>query len=344
MSLRTTTSPHTHTTDTVQKVMLQVIYAMVPGIIAYVYFFGIGVVINIAIATVAAIGAEALILAIRERPIAPFLSDMSAVVTAILLALALPPYGPWWLPVIGIVFAIIIAKHLYGGLGFNPFNPAMIGYATLLISFPKEMTTWYFPQEMLAHSWNIADAVSYIFNRQLPDAQTIDTITSATPLDHLKTQIGLARHVTDITASSKLYSELGGYGWEWINGGFLLGGFWLVYRRIITWQIPAALLVTLGGIALVFHLIDGGRYVVPLFHWFAGATMLGAFFIATDPVTSSTTPRGRIIFGAGVGLLTYIIRTFGGYPDAIAFSVLLMNSLVPMIDYYTRPRVYGHSR
>ncbi|HHM05462.1 MAG TPA: electron transport complex subunit RsxD [Gammaproteobacteria bacterium] len=343
MALSTPTSPHIHNGNSVTKVMLQVVAALVPGVMAYVWFFGPGVVVNMVLATVTALAVEALSLAVRGRPLPPFLSDGSAVVTGCLLALALPPLAPWWLVVLGAAFAIIIGKQLFGGLGFNPFNPAMLGYVMLLISFPVEMTHWLAPAMLAPHTPDLGETLRYVFAGQLPPALTLDSLTMATPLDAVKTQLGLDLSVGEIVRQPQ-FGALGGVGWQWINLAFLAGGLWLIRKKIIGWQIPVSMLGTLTLLATVFHLIDAEHYASPLFHLFSGAALLGAFFIATDPVSASTTPRGRLIFGAGIGLLTYVIRTFGGYPDGVAFAVLLMNMAAPLIDHYTRPRVYGHDR
>lgn len=344
MILRTPSSPHQHAPATVTQVMLAVVYALVPGLLAYVYFFGWGVAVNITLAVAVALIAEGIILKLRAKPVKPFLTDGSVVVTAVLLGMALPPLAPWWVTTLGTAFAVVFAKHLYGGLGFNPFNPAMVGYAMLLVSFPREMTTWLPPFALDSSAHSFVDALRAIFTGDLPPGKTLDTISMATPLDWLRTEVGQGETVTDATSASPLFGILGGKGWEWVNGSILLGGLWLMYRNIISWHIPAGLLGMLGVMALGFHLYDPSHYASPLFHLFSGAAMLGAFFIATDPVSASTTPRGRLIYGAGIGALTYIIRTWGGYPDAIAFAVLLMNMVVPTLDHYTQPRVYGHKR
>jgi electron transport complex protein RnfD len=167
----------------------------------------------------------------------------------------------------------------------------------------------------------------------------------ATPLDNLKTGVGLGETVSAVKAANPLvFSRLSGVGWDWVNMAFLFGGLWLVYKRVAAWQIPAGFLAALALMATVFWLVDNERFASPLFHLFSGAAMLGAFFIATDPVSAATTPRGRLIYGAGIGVLTYVIRTWGGYPDGVAFAVLLMNMAVPTIDYYTQPRVFGEGR
>lgn len=340
--LITPSSPHRHSEASVRKVMLDVLYALVPGVAAYVWFFGWGVVVNIAIASVVALASEWLMLVLRGRPVGQFLGDGSAVVTAALLAVALPAVVPWWVTAVGAAFAIVVAKHLYGGLGYNPFNPAMVGYVLLLVSFPKYMTVWPAADVVSGHPISFLDSVGMIF-AGTPESAPFDALTGATPLDYLKVKLRAGVSVGD-ASTSPVFGTFAGRGWEWGSFGFLLGGVWLIYRRVITWHIPVTIMATLFTIALVFHLMDPARYASPFFHMFAGGAMLGAFFIATDPVTASTTPLGRIVYAGGIGVLEYVIRVWGGYPDALAFSVLLMNIVVPTIDHYTRPRVFGHGR
>jgi len=340
MPLSRLSSPFLSGTNRVTLHMLQLMLALVPAVIAIVYFFGPSVLITMTLAIVVALLAEALMLKLRHRPLKPFLTDGSAVVTAVLLAIALPPLAPWWLTVIGVIFAIVFAKHLYGGLGYNPFNPAMVAYVLLLVSFPLEMTTWLPVASLSEQPLDLVSAFNVIFNGQLANGLGFDTISGATPLDAMKTQIGLLQHPSYIS-EQPLFGFFAGKGWEWINIWLALGGAYLIYRRVISWHIPVAMLLGLGSISLITWLIAPETTASPLFHLLSGGTMLGAFFIATDPVTAATTIKGRIVFGAGVGLLTYIIRVWGGYPDGVAFAVLLMNMLVPLIDYYTQPRVYG---
>ena len=327
-------------TNRVTLQMLQVLLAMVPAVMAMVYFFGPAVLINIALALVIALTTEALMLTIRHRPLAPFLSDGSAAVTAVLLAVAIPPLSPWWLTVIGVVFAIVFAKHLYGGLGYNPFNPAMVGYVLLLLSFPVEMTSWLPVNSLSETPVNFSSAWQLIFYGDSSLGVTADAISGATPLDAMKTQIG-QQVLPEYIVNQDLFGMLGGLGWEWVNIWFALGGLYLLYRRVISWQVPAAMLGTLLVLSSLTYLFAPEMTGSPWFHLFSGGTMIGAFFIATDPVSGSTTVKGRLVFGAGVGALTYIIRVWGGYPDGVAFAVLLMNMLVPLIDYYTQPKVYG---
>ncbi len=341
MLLNTPSSPHFHGPSTVTTVMLRVAYALIPGVLLYSWLFGWGVIINVLLVTITALATEALMLRLRQRPVKMFLTDGSALVTALLLGLALPPLAPWWMVLIGTAFAIIFAKHLYGGLGFNPFNPAMVGYVMLLISFPREMTSWPAPLSLSEAHLTLSQSLAYVFGGNLPAGIKLDALTMATPLDALKTNLGLDKSMQEITASP-IFGSIAGSGWEWINIAFLGGGLWLMYKNIISWHVPAATLGSLALISMVFFLIDPTAYTSPLFHLLSGGAILGAFFIATDPVSGATTPKGRIYFGIGVGILTYVIRTWGGYPDAIAFSILLMNMAAPTIDYYTRPRVFGH--
>lgn len=338
MPLSRLSSPFLLGTNRVTSHMLQLLVALIPAVIVIVYFFGPSVLITMTLSIVVALLAEALMLKLRNRSLKLFLTDGSAVVTAVLFAIAIPPLAPWWLTVIGILFAIIFAKHLYGGLGYNPFNPAMAAYVLLLISFPLEMTTWLPVASLSEHPLDFSSAFQFIFNGQL--ASSIDTVSGATPLDAMKTQIGL-HQLPAYILQQPMFGLWGGKGWEWINVWLMLGGVFLIYRRVISWHIPVAMLAGLGTISLITWFLAPETTASPLFHLVSGGTMLGAFFIATDPITAATTIKGKLVFGAGVGLLTYIIRIWGGYPDGVAFAVLIMNMLVPLIDYYTQPRIYG---
>lgn len=335
------TPPHFHPPTSVSGMMREVLLALVPGVAAAAGFFGIGVLVNILVAALVAVATEAAMLRLRRRPVQLFLNDYSAIVTGVLLGLALPPLAPWWLPALGSAFAIVFGKHLYGGLGYNPFNPAMVGYVVLLISFPREMTLWLPPAGVGDGPVTSGVALTRIFTGSLPPGTALDTVSMATPLDTVKTQLGMARTLTEIQAGP-LFGTLAGRGWQWINVLFLAGGLWLLHRRIIGWRIPAGVLAGLAGMALVFWAFDPDLRPGPVFHLFSGAAMLGAFFIATDPVSAATTPRGQIIYGLGIGVLIHVIRTWGGYPEGLAFAVLLMNMAAPLIDHYSRPRVFGH--
>lgn len=330
----TLTSPHTTGAQTVSRVMAWVLAALIPGAVVLIASFSWGYGINLALAIATALLAEALMLKLRGRPVGFFLKDLSAVVTAALLALALPPLAPWWLTVLGVLVAIVFTKHLFGGLGHNPFNPAMVAYALLLVSFPMLMTTrWANPDLSLS----IVETLGIIFS----GVQPIDGVTGATPLDIYKTDVD--RLVAAEILQSPVFGNFVAKGWEIANLAFLFGGVFLLYKRIITWHIPVSLLAGLGLMALLFSWDADLRTPLSL-HLLGGATMLAAFFIATDPVSAATSNKGKLVYGFGIGVLIYLIRTWGNYPDAVAFAVLLMNFTAPFIDHYTRPRVYGQSK
>ncbi|MBL3601585.1 MAG: electron transport complex subunit RsxD [gamma proteobacterium endosymbiont of Lamellibrachia anaximandri] len=341
MQFQTFSSPHTRRPNSVDKVMLQVILALLPGVLAMTWYFGPGVLINIVIATLSAVAFEALVLKLRKRPVVPTLYDLSAVVTAILFAIAVPPLLPWWLTVIGMAFAIIMVKQLYGGLGYNPFNPAMAAYVLLLISWPIPMTSWLPPAVLSTNPLDFMQIVSAIFTGSPPTGLEWDAITMATPLDGMRTNLDQGQMISEIF-QSPVWGDFGGRGWEWVGNWFLMGGLWLIYKRTITWHIPLAFFAGLTGLAMIAFLFDQESYPFALFHVFSGGAILGAFFIATDPVTACTTRKGQLIYGVAIGMLVYIIRTWGGYPDAVAFAVLLLNMAAPTIDYYTQPQVFGH--
>ncbi len=340
MRFPTASSPHIAPNDQVGRLMRQVLLALLPGTALAIGFFGWGVLINLLLTVCAGVLAEALMLALRGVPLRPYLLDGSVIVTAWLLAVCLPPLAPWWLPVVGIVFAVVVAKHLYGGLGYNLFNPAMVGYVVLLISFPREMTQWMLPQGIASASLSLPDALSVVFIGQLPQGLGWDALTGATPLNAYKTETGMGQPLS-VIQEAPIFGMLGGAGWEWVALGWLAGGLWMMQRKLISWRIPLTMLGSFALLALVFHLYDPERFASPLFHLFSGGAMLGAFFIATDPVSGATTPRGQLIFGTGIGVLEYFIRTFAGYPDGVAFAVLLMNIAAPLIDHYIPPRPFG---
>jgi len=296
-------------------------------------------------ASLMAVAFEAIALQLRKRPLKFYLTDYSAIVTAVLLAIAIPPNSPWWLITIGVGSAILLAKHLYGGMGYNPFNPAMVGYVILLISFPVDMTIWAAPRATFDGTLpSLFDSISALFmGREAVAAFSVDGVTMATPLDIMKHNSSLL--VDDLWAAQPHFGSWSGTGWEWVNIGFLIGGIFLLSQRIFTWHAPVSMLVTLSIMSILFY--DSGSSTSggsPLFHLLGGATMLGAFFIVTDPVTSATSNLGRIIYGALIGFITYLIRVWGNYPDAVAFAVLLMNFAAPLLDYYTQPRTYGHKQ
>ena len=304
------------------QIMRQVSYALALGVGAQVYFFGLSVLIQIVLACITGLIVEAIFLRLRGSEIKPAIIDGSVVLTAILLAISIPSIAPWWIIVLGVSFAVVFGKQIFGGLGNNPFNPAMLGYAFLLISYPVQMTQW--PADYLSMD-RAADVIFGLSN--------LDGLTGATTLDHVKTQLTMGLSIQELEFNS--ISQL------WINIGFLIGGIYLLLRRIIFWQIPVLLLLGIVVMSTALFLVDSDQFASPLFHVVNGATMLAAFFIATDPVSASTTPLGRIIYGFLIGVLIVIIRVFGGYPDAVAFAVLLLNITVPLIDFYTQPKVFG---
>jgi electron transport complex protein RnfD len=337
-------APHARAFVGVPLVMRRVLYALAPAAICYTWFFGFGLLINFAVAAVAALLTEGAMLRLRGRGTRHALHDGSALVTAALLAFALPPLVPAWIPALGSVVAITLAKQLYGGLGKNLFNPAMVGYVFLLISFPVEMTQWIPPRMGdidYQHLSGVAN-LNYAFTGRLPSALDIDALTRATPLDLVKEGLRSARTFSELRGGS-LFGDFGGRGWEWVANLIAVGGLYLLYTGTIRWQIPVAVLAGLLVPATGLYLLDTSQYAAPGFHLFSGAAMLAAFFIATDPVSAAATNRGRLVYGAGIGLLTYMIRTWGGYPDGAAFAVLLMNGAVPLIDRYTRPRIFGQT-
>lgn len=324
-------APHIHSHHSVSEVMRYTIISLVPGIIASIWVLGWGMLIHCVMAIVFAILFETLILVLRKRPLQSFIFDGSAIITALLFALAITPFAPWWVTLCGIFFAIVFAKHLYGGLGYNIFNPAMAGYAFVLVSFPAELNYW----PMINHDANLHQTIAILFDR-LTDAD-MDGLSGATPLTFSKLKISSMAMLSEFS-NIPLF---GLKGWGWINLAFLVGGCCLIIKGIIKWQIPVIILFTVFVLSIIFHNYDPERYVSATFYLFTGGTFLAAFFIATDPVTSATTPLGKIIYAAGIGIFIYTIRTWGNYPDGIAFSVLFMNAMVPLIDYMTRPKVFG---
>lgn len=331
-------SPHAHGPQRTSRVMLWVILATLPGLLAQTLCFGWGNLVNTVFCVAVALLTEGMILMLRKRPVAFFLKDNTAAVTGLLLGLSLPPFAPWWVSVVAVVVAILLAKQLYGGLGSNPFNPAMVGYALVLVSFPVAMTTnWASPTGLSADTPGLLHTIALNFT----GAEPVDGYTMATPLDVYKHDI--KTQLSGQVLQNPAFGDFVSKGWEWVNLGFLAGGLLLIALRLITWHIPVSMLAALSVMSLAFGW-DPDQYAPLTIHLLSGATMLGAFFIATDPVTAATSRKGKLVYGAGIGILLYIIRSWGSYPDAVAFAVLLMNFAVPFIDYYTQPRTYGHQK
>ena len=336
MSLMHVSSPHVHKpVSSVEQIMKQVLLATIPGVLVLTWFFGPGTIINIVFGSALALAFEAWALWLRGKDYKTPLIDHSVIVTATLLCIALPPYAPWWLIAVGIGVSVLLGKHVFGGLGYNPFNPAMVGYVVLLVSFPLQMSTWTEPRG-IGEVPGIVDAFTALFA-----ASSYDAVTAATPLDLFRQNSGML--FDDLMQSkAELTGPIAGLGWDWVNLAFLAGGIWLLRQRIFTWHAPVGMLAALTICAALGYddgSSTGGGSV--LFHLFSGATMFGAFFIITDPVSSAVSNKGRLIFGAMVGILVYLIRVHGNYPDAVAFGVLLLNFAAPLIDQYTQPTVYG---
>lgn len=337
--------PFTHKVNSVQNIMTMVLLALLPATAFNMYIFGWPAILLFLVTIGSCVAVEAACLMLAGKPVKATLSDNTAVLTGWLMAASLPPWGPWWLGLIGAIFAIAIAKHAFGGVGQNVFNPAMVGRTVLLVSFPVAMTAWVAPHPLFsAGAPGLADAFAITFGGHVPD-----TMNSASALGYVKTELSRGIPVTEsITKVPDLMDMAMGYRAGSMGETsallILLGGLFLMYKRIISWHIPVTVIGSLFLMASLFHAIDPARYPSGMFHVMSGATFLGAFFIATDYVTSPVSKMGQLIFGAGVGILAWLIRTYAGYPEGMAFAVLLMNSLSPIIDQYTRPRVFGRTR
>ncbi len=324
-------SPFIHTKRSTPWVMQQVALALMPAIVTSFYFYGWAVLSNIVLMIIACLAFEAFALTLRKRSLVS-LGDWSAVVTALLLAMAIPPAANWWLIVVGAGLAMLLAKHLYGGLGLNPFNPAMVAYVVLLISYPVQMSQWIDPAQSALSLSTTLDIALF--------GSPIDQYTGATALDAVRHNAGLT--------ISQLAEQNPATAWgaphHFVSLSYLLGGLYLLARRIIFWQLPIALI--LGVLVAGVFVYDGSSEsaLSPAMQLAVGGTLMGAFFIITDPVSSPTTTNGRLIAGAFAGVLIVVIRHFGNYPDAVAFAVLLVNLCAPLIDYFTLPRTYGHSK
>ncbi len=312
--------------------MQLVLLACLPGGLALLWQYGWGTLLQLLLTLSAALVCEALVRQLRhqrvDRERALFgigaFAEGSVLVSATLLALALPPYAPWWLALSASAFGVLFGKSLYGGFGQNPFNPAMLGYAFALVAFPVQMSQWPAPGD----GHGLLAALQQVFGL---GSGLVDGWSQATVLDSLKHNNRLT--IDELFAGHPAFGGIGGRGMEWVNLAFLLGGLLLLQQRIIRWQAPLGMLGALFVISLLCWNGSGSdSNGSPLLHLFSGATMLGAFFIITEPVSGAASERGRLLFGIGVGLLVYVIRTWGGYPDGLAFAVLLMNLAVPALD------------
>ncbi len=342
--------PHHHGGDSIRANMLAVILALMPATACAVWLYGWLAVWQILTCISVCMLGEWAALRLMRRP--SRLHDGSAALTGLLLALVLPAAVPWWMTVFGALFAILLGKQVYGGLGYNPFNPALSARVVLLISFPLAMTSWLIPATGSGglDVYNAAQTLHFFFAGTLPPGLSLDGITAATPLGYTKTDALQGISIPDSLATHHysyidafIGSEGGSLG-ETSALALLLGGIYLIARGVIRWHIPLSYLLTVALLASLSNALAPAHYAPPLFHLLAGGLMLCAFYMATDPVSSPVTARGQIVFGAGCGLITWVIRQWGGYPEGAMFAVLLMNCTVPLIDHYCRPRVYGYER
>lgn len=300
-------TPHVRSKESIQSIMRDVIIALVPATAAGIYYFGLRALILIVAAIISAVFFEWLYEKITKKPVT--INDLSAVVTGLLLAMNLPASAPVWVAIVGSAFAIIFAKQLFGGLGQNFINPALAGRAFLLASYPTEMTTWVVPNGLAA-----------------------DAATYATPLAQLK------NGALDASLGQLVMGQVGGTIGETCAIALIIGGIYLLYKHVISWKIPVIYIAT---VFILFAVIGRHGMRMPLQEIFAGGVMLGGIFMATDYASSPVTPKGQIIFAVGAGLLTYLIRTFGGYPEGVSYSILIMNCCVPLIERFTEPTIFG---
>ena len=301
-------TPHVRSKESIQSIMRDVIIALVPATAAGIYYFGINALILIIAAIVSAVAFEAICQKVMKKPVT--VSDLSAVVTGLLLAMNLPASAPIWVAIVGSAFAIIFGKQLFGGLGQNFINPALAGRAFLLASYPTEMTTWSVPNGL-----EVADAATY-----------------ATPLAQLKAGY------LDASLGELMLGQCGGTIGETCAIALIIGGVYLLYKHVISWKIPVIYIAT---VATLFGVLGRQGMRLPLQEICAGGVMLGGIFMATDYASSPVTPKGQIIFAVGAGLITYLIRTFGGYPEGVSYSILIMNCCVPLIERFTEPTIFG---
>lgn len=304
-------SPHVHSGDSIQKNMLYVVLALLPAYLVALYYFGVGALAVSLIAIASCIGFEAFIQRFVLKTKVS-ISDGSAALTGLLLAMNLPSNLPWWMVMIGSMAAIGLGKMCYGGLGNNLFNPALVGRVFLLISFPAAMTVWPVPEP---------------FSMAYMDAQT-----AATPLSMMKFDQMLPPVLSTIVGNE------GGSMGEVSAIALLIGGLFLIWKKVITWHIPVSILATVAVFTGIMHLVDPIAYENPLWHLCSGGLLLGAIFMATDYVTSPMTTRGQLLYGAGIGLITVVIRLWGSYPEGVSFAILLMNAATPLIDKYILPK------
>lgn len=338
--------PYTHDKISISRTMIWVMLALTPATAFGIYQFGLPALWLFIITILACVVTEAACLYIAGKPIKPFIADGSAILTGWLLAMTLPPWAPWWIAIVGALLAIVVGKQVFGGIGQNLFNPAMVARVALLISFPLEMTSWVAPHPLFTETTpGFIESLRITFDLQ----NEFDALSSATILGHIKTELGRGLNLSELWPNTFNSFDLamgtvaGSMG-ETSAILIVAGGLLLLFTRIISWHIPLSMMLSIAVLASVFHWIDGEHYPPALYHLLSGATLLGAFFIATDLVTSPVTKKGQLVFGAGCGALVFIIRTWAAYPEGMAFAVMLMNGFTPMIDHYIKPRIYGRTR
>jgi len=330
--LLVSSSPHVTNGESIPKVMYNVILAMAPACLVSIYYFGYYGIRVLVLSAIFCMGFEYLWQKVLKKPVT--IADGSAAVTGILLALNLPPSAPWWLILVGSFMAVIIAKQLYGGLGYNPFNPALVARVALLISFPVHMTNWI---------------------TATPLFSSVDAVTTATPLGILQTAIKTNGYIPPEVMSQISPGAQNMLTWftgNMMSGSLgemsalalLIGGLWLIYKRYIYWQVPAVFISTVVVFSGIFWLIDPSRYANPIFHLLTGGLFLGAFFMATDMVTTPVTRKGLLVFGVGCGLITCLIRMWGSYPEGVSFAILFMNAMTPLLDRWFKPRIFGQRK
>lgn len=359
-------APHLHDRANIPQVMWNVVLALLPALGFAVYYWGLRSLLLTLLGVVAAVATEALIQWLRKVPIR--VTDGSAVLTGMLLTFNISVASPWWLPVVGSIFAIAIGKQVFGGLGNNPVNPALLGRAFLLASWPSLMTgiqSWKLPKTTTNMSGIDPGIIST--NLQAVSAKAYDLVTGATPLNVAQT-LRDSDFVSSLAATKEASLDLGNkifngmidlgtiknMFWGNIGGcigevsvfALLLGAIYLLWKKIIEWRIPFYYLLTVFVLTFLFGGMPGTGYslTVPIFHLFAGGLMLGAFFMATDYTTSPITKNGRVVYAIGCGTLTVIIRLVGGYPEGVSYSILFMNVMTPLIDMLTRPKAFGRAK
>lgn len=320
-------APHVHGDESTRKIMKDVLIALAPSMLVAVYFYGLSAIKLLLVAVIACMGVEFLIQKYLMRTKVT-VTDLSAAVTGVLLALNLPPTAPWWVIVIGSVVAIGVAKMTFGGLGHNIFNPALVGRVFLLISFPVIMTDWTVPSSWFRPGMDAVTGATplALIKEGLAQGQTVEQILSANP---------------DLSYGQMLFARAGGSAGEASALAIILGFVYLLIRRVIRPHIPVTIVLTIAVMTGIFWLIDPSQYTDPLFNILTGGVLLGSVFMATDYVTSPMTTKGMVIYGVGIGIITVLIRFFGSYPEGVSFAILIMNSIVPLLNKYIKPARFG---